>query len=419
MRCLAIFLLALCLPAFGQRLSPLAQAPNWAELEQFQETITREEFTRLLQEVYAPGDAARDFITLGEASAQIKTTLLPPAAFTLRFAAPEAVKPPPPSQWRPAQALGPAEAGKPLAGVKIALDPGHLGGAWARMEERFFQLGESKPVQEGDLTLRVAKMLAPRLEQLGAQVSMVRSSTDPVTQRRPETLRLDARAELAQEGRTNPAEEYSGPNDPARPGSVQFASELLFYRMGEIRERARLVNETLKPDLTVCLHFNAEAWGDPLRPQFVPRNHLHVLVNGCYSAGELRHDDVRFEMIQKLLSRCYPEELAAARAVAESLARATGLPPYEYTTPNARRLPGSPYLWARNLLANRLYRTPVIFLEPYVMNSEIVWERVQLGDYDGEITIGGQPRKSIFREYAEAVAEGLRAYYAGARPDAK
>jgi hypothetical protein len=62
-------------------------------------------------------------------------------------------------------------------------------------------------------------------------------------------------------------------------------------------------------------------------------------------------------------------------------------------------------------LANRLYQTPVIYLEPYVMNSELVWERIQAGDYEGEINLGGKPRRSIFREYADAVAEGLRVYY--------
>ena len=43
------------------------------------------------------------------------------------------------------------------------------------MEERWFQVGDSKPVQEGDLTLRVSRLLATRLRDLGAKVSFVRS----------------------------------------------------------------------------------------------------------------------------------------------------------------------------------------------------------------------------------------------------
>ena len=53
------------------------------------------------------------------------------------------------------------------------------------MEERWFQVGDSKPVTEGDLTLRVARILAPRLREMGAKVLFVRNSTQPVTPKRP------------------------------------------------------------------------------------------------------------------------------------------------------------------------------------------------------------------------------------------
>ena len=49
-------------------------------------------------------------------------------------------------------------------------------------------------------------------------------------------------------------------------------------------------------------------------------------------------------------------ELAASEAVARAMARTTKLPPYVYTTSNARRVGESGYVWARNLLANRLFR---------------------------------------------------------------
>ena len=97
------------------------------------------------------------------------------------------------------------------------------------------------------------------------------------------------------------------------------------------------------------------------------------------------------------------------------MARSTGLPPYEYTGSNARREGSTPYVWARDLLANRLFRCPVVYIEPYVMNNKLVFDRVQLGDYEGEREVGGVMRKSIYREYADAVADGLCAYYEKAR----
>ena len=413
---LVFALLVAAIPAFAQRLSALAPQPDWSQLEAFQETITHDDFVRLLDHVYAPNGAAKGVIDVEADAAVIKKTLTPPTEFRLRFANDAASAKAAPRFWRTAAQLGVAPEGQPLAGLKIALDPGHLGGKWAQMEERFFQIGESRPVTEGDMTLRVAKMVVPKLQALGAEVSLVRDSTEPVTNERPETLRDAARTELAKEGITSPRENYNGMNDPGRGQTVQAQSELLFYRISEIRKRADLVNTQLKPDLVVCLHFNAEAWGDPLHPDFVPRNHLHTIINGCYSAGELHFDDQRFEMLQKLLSGTFGEDLAVSDQVANALSAATKLPPYAYTTGNAIRAAENPYIWARNLLANRLYHAPVVFLEPYVMNSEIVWERVQAGDYEGEQTIGGEARRSIFREYADAVVEGLKDYYAKTRP---
>lgn len=402
----------------AQRLSPLAPSPNWAELDAFQETITRAEFVQLLDTVYAPGDAARGVVTVGEADAVILSSLNPVTEWRLRFAPDPAGAKPPPRYWRPASALGPAPADRPLAGVKIALDPGHLGGEWAKMEERWFQIGLSKPVVEGELTLRVAGLLAPQLRALGAEVSLVRDHIGPTTPERPATLGDAARAELALQGSANPRATYdpAKSDDLERGQTVQWQSELLFYRISEIRHRAKLVNEQLKPDLVVCLHFNAEGWGgDPLNPQFVPRNHLHILVNGCYATGELRFDDQRHDLLLKLLNRSYAEELAISERVAAAVASAASLPPYRYTTPNARQTGTSPYVWARNLLANRLYRAPVVFLEPYVMNSEEIWARVQAGEYEGERLVAGVMRRSLVREYADAVAAGLAEYYRAAR----
>ncbi len=165
---------------------------------------------------------------------------------------------------------------------------------------------------------------------------------------------------------------------------------MLFTR-ADIRARGVKVNDTLRPDLVLCLHFNAEAWGDPAKPALVDHNHLHVLVNGCYEPDEIAKDDVRFEMLRKLLDRSGAEELAAAQPIAAALAAATGLPPYQYTGPNAVRVDGSPYIWARNLLANRIYTCPVVYIEPYVMNSPEVFARVQAGDYDGTREFGGVP----------------------------
>jgi hypothetical protein len=312
--------------------------------------------------------------------------------------------------------LSPTKREKPLAGLKIALDPGHLGGNWAKMEERWFQVGDSKPVQEGDLTLRVARLLATRLRDLGAKVSFVRNSDEPTTVKRPDDFRELARKILIKNGVPQPRAEGLDPNDPAKEQTIRWQREILFYRYSEIRRRAALVNFKMHPDLVLCLHFNAEDWGDPNSPSLTDINHLHVLVNGSYLAEELEFDDERFEMIRRVLSRAYDEELPLADTVAAAMARGTGLAPYQYPTTNSTTKVGtSGYVFARNLLATRLYRCPVVYCEPYVMNSKDVFARIQAGDYEGMRNINGVERKSIFREYADSVAAGLVEYYSKAR----
>jgi hypothetical protein len=394
----------------------LGAPPRWSVLEKYQETITHDEFTQLIQNVYCTHGFAPDLIEINTDRARILTNRESQRFFTLRFAKSDASRNPVPRLWHPAKSLPPAKANKPLSGLRIALDPGHLGSQWAKMEERWFQVGNTQPVEEGDLTLKVARLLAARLRELGAKVLFVRNSNEPVTAKRPDDFRDLARKILIKNGVPQPRGDVLDPNDPEKEQTIRWQSEILFYRYSEIRRRAALVNFKLHPDLVLCLHFNAEGWGDASNPILTDVNHLHLLVNGSYLQQELEFDDERFEMIRRLLSRAYDEELPLADTIASAMAREIQLPAYEYPTTNSTTKVGtSGYVYARNLLATRLYRCPVVYCEPYVMNSNDAFARIQAGDYEGTRNVNGLERKSIFREYADSVTDGLVEYYSKAR----
>ena len=400
----------------ADHLGVLGSKPKWSVLENYQGTITHDEFAHLLSDVYCTHGFATGLIKIDNDAAQIVTNRESHDIFTLRFAADANSKERVPRLWRPAKSLSPAKPDKPLTGLRVALDPGHLGAKWAKMEERWFQVGDTKPVTEGDLTLRVSRMLASRLRKLGATVLFVRNSTQPVTPKRPGDFKELARKILINNGLPQPRPDVLDPKDPEKEKTIRWQSEMLFYRYSEIRRRAVLVNTKLHPDLVLCLHFNAEGWGDPGSPTLIDNNHLHLLLNGSYLQDEVDLDDERFEMIRRLLSRAYDEELPIADTVAASMAKATGLPPYQYpTTLTTTKVGSSGYVYARNLLATRLYRCPVVYCEPYVMNSKDGFARIQAGDYDGTKQVNGVDRKSIFREYADSVAEGLAEYYSKIR----
>jgi hypothetical protein len=404
--CWAIYVASLR-PVLAEHLSPLSSAPDWKNLDAFQQTITHDEFVQLLTGIYAPGVNLSPWFAIEPT--QVRIADGDGDWFSLRFSngSETGVVP---RYWHIAE-QSPSDPERPLAGFKIALDPGHLGGAWAKMEERWFQIDGSNPVTEGDLTLRVAQLIAPKLTALGAQVLWVRSHPGPVTTRLPETLRSLAFLTLVARGMHPISQNYTDQFDPWREHSIQWEAEKLFYRVAEIHDRALAVNEVLRPDLTLCLHFNAEPWGNPTHPTLVDGNHLHFIINGGYSTGELAYDDVRFAMLIKLLNRSFTEEKGIAESLAAHMAPITWLPPFHYHTTDAYPIGKTGYVWARNLLANRLYQCPVAYVECYVMNSHEFFNRFQAGEYEGLRGFNGVMRKNIYEEYADGVVEGIEAYF--------
>lgn len=369
-------------------LAPLGTEPNWNELDIFQKMITREEFAYLLESVYTKNQAWKPWIRIANNHAEIRTHALEPEKkYRLDFAELTPTEPPRYGwNWQRSETLPPAPADTPLSGIHIALDPGHIGGDFAKMEARDLSYGGHSPIREGEMTLLTCQKLKPMLENLGAKVSLVRTKNEPVTNQRPKDFHTI----------TTP----------------QKVAEQIFYRTAEIRARADLVNEKIQPDLVLCFHFNATGSPVPL-----PGQHFHLLINGAYHPSELIHDDERFQMLTRLLSRTYADEIPLARSFAAAFASETGLPPYQYspTNPYALNLDNDPAIWARNLLANRSYHCPVIFFEPYIMNSPEFITRHEMGDYDGLKEVDGVPRVSLYQEYADTVTLGLREYFSSIR----
>ena len=381
-------------------LSTLAIDPDWSELEKYQKRITKERFLEELENIYSEKDAWKLAVRVHSEYADIRAK--GNKILRLYFGRSDHV-PRDLRYWRVAEEL-PRNTNlekEPLKYLKVAIDPGHIGGEWAKMEGRWYQLnGKGIEIKEGELTLSTAKLIKQKLQSLGAEVILLRDKHEPVTKLRPKDFEDLARQVLQSRGQEPKSQ------------ALKAESELLFYRKHEIRRRAHLINNTIQPDLTICVHFNAESWGDPNNPKLINRNHLHLLVNGNYSSTEFRLEDNRFHLFKRLLQNTHHEELAISIAVATSMAKETGLPPYHYSTSNAKLINDQrPYIYARNLLANRIYHCPVIFLEPYVMNNSTFYNRAIAGTYSGAKMVSGKKRKSLIHEYADGVVGGLVNYY--------
>ncbi len=293
----------------------------------------------------------------------------------------------------------PAGDGEPvLTGWRIALDPGHIGGEWGPMEQRSFRFGEGPIVQEGDLVLAVARRLREALEALGAEVSLLRETAEPVTSKRPADFHLDAfRSILAATG------------EVPDKGAVEHNARIRFYRTAEIEARAERVR-ALSPHVVIALHLDAAPWRDPEVLAPVKGNHGHVIINGAYLPGEVADDSQRLALLHRWLNGYAATEVPLGESLADAMAEMTGLAPVVYTGLHARQVAGHPYLWARNLMANRIFEAPVIFLEPWVLNNGEIYAWAAEGDFPGERLIGGRMRASLPAEYAAFVVEGFRHY---------
>ncbi len=100
--------------------------------------------------------------------------------------------------------------------------------------------------------------------------------------------------------------------------------------------------------------------------------------------------------------------MAVGNAITKKMLKMANLPPVRYGQEKYQcRVNDNPYLYARNLAASRQYPGPCIILEPFYMNNAWTAERLSAGDYDGVKQLSCGTYRSIFREYADAVADAI------------
>jgi N-acetylmuramoyl-L-alanine amidase len=391
--------------------TPLRETVVWPTLDRHQHTLTQEEFESRLP-LYSPDGSIRDYLTFDDE----KVTVYSDTAHTtplwqLLWSIPGDKKRNRSPGFRfSRKSLAPitgAGAEKPLAGLTIALDPGHIGGAWADIEERRMVIGRNPPIQEGDMVLAVAQHLAPQLEAAGARVVWIRDSLEPVTLLRPADLEMEAMQAMA----SLDARTLLRLPSAKLLRTHELRANMLFYRGAEISARAARVRQ-YQPGVTLCIHYNAAPWGRFSRPRLFNANKLVVFVHGAYTPSELADEAQRFHLFRKLLEGSAPEEEAISAAVADSMAQGWGFRPENYSSWNVAAKAGpNPYVWARNLLANRLFDGPTVFIEGPYMNDRTMFKRMIAGDYEGEKEIGGTLVRSLHREFADYIARGVITHY--------
>ena len=203
---------------------------------------------------------------------------------------------------RRAELLRRADPARPLAGLRLTLDPGHGGGPYALLEERRMEYqppGGGPPllVQEGDLALRTALELRARLAARGADVRLTRDRpslvhADPLHAFRPAAERLLRRIALDPEYAAVERALPSGERLRLRAAVAVFAVRKQ-SRFESLRARARAASGA---DLVLSIHYNAFQGGPA--PAAAGRPEVVAMVRGFHGAERAYNPHHRWRALE-------------------------------------------------------------------------------------------------------------------------
>jgi N-acetylmuramoyl-L-alanine amidase len=273
------------------------------------------------------------------------------------------------------QELTPSPLPKPLKGLKIALDPGHVSGDMqtAALELKFLKLkkdsiagiNDSINLIEGNLTLATALFLKKQLEEAGAEVMMTRSlpnqSAFGITY--PEWLRK-AKKQYFETAYNNGEISLAEKNRFIKYGSPKDIFQN-YFRFADLYERARLINE-YKPDFTVVIHYNVDEKNAPWTKP-TAKNYNMVFVPGDLKPFFLKRVENRVELLRLLVSEDLSKSIQLGQNLVKSFEKTLSVPTaqpqhasYLKNDCSTTRYPG---VYVRNLALTRLIHGPIAYGE--------------------------------------------------------
>ena len=300
-----------------------------------------------------------------------------------------------------AAAAGDEAAVLPGPHRRIAVDPGHWGGAWSAAEKRQFRREGGPLLREGDLSWATARLVERDLRGLGQDVRLLRGPPPQA----PFTRAVDPSFDPDRERRVwmaMHAVAYPRWLSPLavwqlRRQGERFARESAhdLYTQHELRRRAA-VAEAFAPDVTLSLHYNFT---------LQDRNGVLVFLAGNFLPHELVTRSQRFWALRHVLDGSLEHSRRLASAMGRALMQQFDLPALGAEGP--AWLPVDPQhgVFARNLAILR--RTPGVslVLEGPCLNQTDEYPRMSGQD----IEVDGRRYPMRIRQYADAVLAGLQA----------
>lgn len=313
----------------------------------------------------------------------------------------------------------------PLAGLRVTIDPGHMGSPfWNELDGKYVKVG-GKTVAEGEIALWTAKLLATELERLGAEVTLTRSGLEPVT---PYTWdNFDPRARLA-DYYYKSLDDWMGkylalsdaelvrqlPNAPEVRKMKTIGQRGNLFLQEDLVARARIV-EASRADLFIALHFDSQST-DELQSA---RNDVSVYVPGAIRKNETGpRGDRAFALKHLLEVRRWKQSARMAKRLVDSVARNLGLPTLKDSGPIPAAVKVADGVFARNIVqTKRSTSSLVAFFESF--HYDHVGEFPRLTVLDGRGTYRGITFRHPTRLNAvsSGIRDGLLTYFREFKPE--
>jgi N-acetylmuramoyl-L-alanine amidase len=221
---------------------------------------------------------------------------------------------------------------KPLAGIKIALDPGHMGGSpWDERGGKYLLNSQAQKLSEGTMALQLALLLERQFTKLGAEVFIDRRDLLPVT--------------------AHEYQDFDGIHNSA------------FFQRLDLDARAEKL-WAFHPDLTLILHFDSHIDDNPPNPDLAKKlcNETKAYIPGEFTADDFNDevDRTLFEVIWRN-PRVWQDSLELSREITHQIHQQMGIPLASASDGHASLI--EPGVLARNL---RLQRRMAGFVSSYL-----------------------------------------------------
>jgi N-acetylmuramoyl-L-alanine amidase len=300
----------------------------------------------------------------------------------------------------------------PFAGLRVVIDPGHMGTAfWNDKDGKFVKVG-GKTVAEGELTLWTAKLLANELEKLGATVLLTRTDLVPVTHYTWDNFDPAARkADYYYKSRDDWMTRFLTLSDSdlvrllPRAPEVQkmstYAGKVYLYLQEDMDARAKFA-AAANPDLFIDIHFDSQLT-DKLQNN---GDDVSVYVPGAVRKNETGPKNMRADLLKHLVDvRRWKQSARMAKFLVDQVSKNLGVKLLTDASSVPTTVKVVDGVFARNIFETKRATTGLsAFFEAFHYDYVKEWPLVKTSNKSA--TYHGKPFRYPSR--LEAISTGIR-----------